>query len=137
MWDGSILQAVPGLRIAVPRDGTRLAEVLREAVAVTDGPTVLRFHGKLASGDIPAVGKLGGIIPGQAQSLLKGSLTTLTHNKGTGAAILAVGTLLALWSLTGAMQNVMWGLNVAYEREESRGFLRRIRQRSADSPGLP
>ena len=71
------------------------------------------------------VGKLGGIIPGQAQSLLKGSLTTFTHNKGTGAAILAVGSLLALWSLTGAMQNVMWGLNVAYEREESRGFLRR------------
>jgi membrane protein len=71
------------------------------------------------------VGKLGGILPGQAQSLLKGSLTTLTHNKGTGAVILAVGTVLALWSLTGAMQNVMWGLNVAYERDESRGFVRR------------
>src|SRR4029077_13548102 len=38
MWDGSILQLVPGLGIAVPRDGTRLAELLREAVAVNDGP---------------------------------------------------------------------------------------------------
>src|SRR6266487_3608737 len=43
MWDGSILQLVPGLRIAVPRDATRLAELLREAVATGDGPTALRF----------------------------------------------------------------------------------------------
>jgi hypothetical protein len=71
------------------------------------------------------VGKLGGIIPRQAQSLLKDSLTTLTNNKGTGVTVLIIGTLLALWSLTGAMQNVMWGLNVAYGRDDSRGFLRR------------
>jgi membrane protein len=71
------------------------------------------------------VNRLSSIIPAQAQSLLKSSLTTLTHNKGTGATVLIVGTLLALWSLTGAMQNVMWGLNVAYERDEGRGFVRR------------
>jgi membrane protein len=71
------------------------------------------------------VDKLGGIIPGQAQSLLRSSLTAMTQNKGTGLAVLVIGTLLALWSVTGAMQNVMWGLNVAYERDESRGFVRR------------
>jgi membrane protein len=71
------------------------------------------------------VDKLGGIIPGQAQSLLRDSLTTLTQNKGSGLAVLVTGTLLALWSVTGAMQNVMWGLNIAYERDESRGFVRR------------
>jgi len=59
MWDGSILQAVPGLRIAVPRDGIRLAELLREAVAIGDGPTALRFPGKLVAGEVPAIGKLG------------------------------------------------------------------------------
>jgi 1-deoxy-D-xylulose-5-phosphate synthase len=59
MWDGSILQAVPGLRIAVPRDGSRLAELLREAVAVSDGPTALRFPGKSVAGDIGAVASLG------------------------------------------------------------------------------
>jgi 1-deoxy-D-xylulose-5-phosphate synthase len=59
MWDGSILQVVPGLRIAVPRDGTRVAELLREAVAIDDGPTALRFPGRLAIADVPAVGKLG------------------------------------------------------------------------------
>jgi membrane protein len=71
------------------------------------------------------VGRLGGIIPGQAQSLLRSSLTNLVHNKGTGATVVVVGSVLALWSLTGAMQNVMWGLNVAYERDETRGFVRR------------
>jgi len=71
------------------------------------------------------VGKLGGIVPEQGQQLLRDSLTTLTNNKGTGLTVLVIGTLLALWSLTGAMQNLMWGLNVAYDREESRGFVRR------------
>jgi len=61
MWDGSILQVVPGMRIAVPRDGTRVAELLREAVAIDDGPTALRFPGRLAIGDVPAVGQLGGM----------------------------------------------------------------------------
>jgi 1-deoxy-D-xylulose-5-phosphate synthase len=59
MWDGSILQVVPGLRIAVPRDGSRVAELLREAVAIDDGPTAMRFPGRLATADVPAVGKLG------------------------------------------------------------------------------
>jgi 1-deoxy-D-xylulose-5-phosphate synthase len=59
MWDGSILQVVPGLRIAAPRDATRLAELLREAVDTHDGPTVLRFPKGAAGPDIPAVAALG------------------------------------------------------------------------------
>ncbi len=43
MWDLAILQAVPGIRIAAPRDGERLREELAEAVMVDDAPTVLRF----------------------------------------------------------------------------------------------
>jgi 1-deoxy-D-xylulose-5-phosphate synthase len=43
MWDLSILQVVPNIRIAAPRDATRLREELREAVQVDDAPTVLRF----------------------------------------------------------------------------------------------
>jgi membrane protein len=71
------------------------------------------------------IDKLNGVIPGQATSLLKGSLTTMTQHKGTGVAVLGIGGLLALWSLTGAMQNVMWATNIAYDREEGRGFVRR------------
>jgi len=61
MWDGSLLQIVPGIKVAVPRDGTRLTELLREAVAVSDGPTALRFPRGSAPADIPAVGTLAGM----------------------------------------------------------------------------
>src|SRR5262249_1923526 len=59
MWDGSLLQIVPGIRVAVPRDGTRLTELLREAVAISDGPTALRFPRGSVADDLPAVRKLG------------------------------------------------------------------------------
>ena len=71
------------------------------------------------------IGKLHGVMPGQATNLLEGSLSNLTHHKGTGIAVLIAGSILALWSLTGAMQNLMWALNIAYERDEQRGFIRR------------
>ncbi|HYB46198.1 MAG TPA: 1-deoxy-D-xylulose-5-phosphate synthase [Streptosporangiaceae bacterium] len=61
MWDGSILQVVPGLRIAAPRDATRIAELLAEAVEVSDGPTVLRFPKGTVGAEAEAVGKLGGM----------------------------------------------------------------------------
>ena len=71
------------------------------------------------------VDRLSGIMPADAQKLLQDSLGRLTNDKGTGVAILIVGSVLALWSLTGAMQNVMWGLNIAYDRDETRGFVRK------------
>jgi 1-deoxy-D-xylulose-5-phosphate synthase len=43
MWDLAILGVVPGIRIAVPRDEATLRAGLRQAVAVTDAPTVIRF----------------------------------------------------------------------------------------------
>jgi 1-deoxy-D-xylulose-5-phosphate synthase len=61
MWDGSILQVVPGLKIAAPRDGSRIAELLNEAIAVTDGPTVLRFPKGTVGAEAKAIGKLGGM----------------------------------------------------------------------------
>jgi membrane protein len=71
------------------------------------------------------IGKLHGILPAQATNLLQGSLTTMTQHKGTGVTILSIGAVLALWSLTGAMQNVMWATNIAYDQDEGRGFVRR------------
>jgi 1-deoxy-D-xylulose-5-phosphate synthase len=59
MWDGSILQVVPGLRIAAPRDATRIAELLSEAVDVSDGPTVVRFPKGTVGAEVEAVGSLG------------------------------------------------------------------------------
>ena len=61
MWDGSALQLVPGLRIAAPRDATRVAELLNEAVGISDGPTVVRYPKGKVGGEVEAVGKLGGM----------------------------------------------------------------------------
>jgi 1-deoxy-D-xylulose-5-phosphate synthase len=61
MWDLSLLQLVPGIRIAVPRDAATLREELAEAVAVHDAPTVLRFPTGAVGPDLPAVGRIGGM----------------------------------------------------------------------------
>ena len=61
MWDGSILQVVPGLRIAAPRDATRIAELLNEAVAVSDGPTVVRYPRGTVGAEAEAIGRIGGM----------------------------------------------------------------------------
>lgn len=71
------------------------------------------------------IDRLHGVIPSQATTLLEGSLRRLTQKQGTSITLIAVGGVLALWSLSGAMQNVMWALNLAYDREETRGFVRR------------
>ncbi len=59
MWDMSILSVVPGLRLAAPRDEATLREALRESVAVTDGPTVLRFPKGALPPDVPALERRG------------------------------------------------------------------------------
>ena len=61
MWDMSILQVVPGLAIAAPRDGARLRAQLTEAVARTAGPTVVRFPKGAVGADIPAVARQGNV----------------------------------------------------------------------------
>ncbi|MEW2318457.1 1-deoxy-D-xylulose-5-phosphate synthase [Streptomyces bauhiniae] len=61
MWDMSILQVVPGLRIAAPRDAAQLRAQLREAVAVDDAPTLVRFPKESAGPEIPALGHVGGM----------------------------------------------------------------------------
>jgi 1-deoxy-D-xylulose-5-phosphate synthase len=60
MWDMSVLQVVPGLRIAAPRDASRLRELLNEAVEVDDAPTVVRFPKGPPPADIEAVDQAGG-----------------------------------------------------------------------------
>jgi membrane protein len=77
------------------------------------------------SGAAGLVDRLSGVMPEEAQTLLTDSLARLTERNGTSLSILVIGSLLALWSLTGAMQNVIWGLNIAYQRDETRGFVRK------------
>jgi 1-deoxy-D-xylulose-5-phosphate synthase len=58
MWDLAMLQIVPGIRIASPRDETRLREQLAEAVAISDAPTVIRFSKGTVANELPAIRRL-------------------------------------------------------------------------------
>jgi 1-deoxy-D-xylulose-5-phosphate synthase len=61
MWDLSILQVVPGLRLAAPRDASTLRAELAEALQVSDAPTVLRFPKGAVCDEVAAVGQVGGM----------------------------------------------------------------------------
>ncbi|KAB2370924.1 1-deoxy-D-xylulose-5-phosphate synthase [Actinomadura montaniterrae] len=83
MWDLSLLQLVPGMRIAVPRDGARVAELLRECLAVSDGPTALRFPKGAVAADLDAVDRIG-------------AMDVLARHQGANGAdvlIVAVGAM--------------------------------------------
>lgn len=58
IWDLAMLQLVPRIRIAAPRDAARLREELAEAVKVSDGPTVLRYPKGAVGKELPAVERL-------------------------------------------------------------------------------
>ena len=61
IWDMALTGIVPTLHLAAPRDSARLKEVLREAVAINDAPTVIRFPKGAVSEDIPAFERRDGI----------------------------------------------------------------------------
>ena len=67
--------------------------------------------------------RLDGIVPQSAIALLSDSLVRTTAAGGGGVVMIVGGGLLALWTLTSAMTTLMWALNVAFDREEDRGFL--------------
>lgn len=58
MWDLALLQIIPGIHIAAPRDANTLREELNEAVAVNDAPTVVRFPKGGVGDDIPSLRRL-------------------------------------------------------------------------------
>lgn len=58
MWDLSMLQIVPGLHLAAPRDAVRLREELREAVAIEDAPSVVRYSKGQVGPEIVALERL-------------------------------------------------------------------------------
>ncbi|NUS37355.1 MAG: 1-deoxy-D-xylulose-5-phosphate synthase [Pseudarthrobacter sp.] len=58
MWDMAMVQIVPGLHLAAPRDATRLREELREALAISDAPTVVRFSKGSVGPEVEALERL-------------------------------------------------------------------------------
>ncbi len=58
MWDMALMQIIPGMHLAAPRDAVRLREELREAVAIKDAPTVVRFSKGEVGPEIVALQRL-------------------------------------------------------------------------------
>jgi 1-deoxy-D-xylulose-5-phosphate synthase len=61
MWDMSILQVVPGLHLAAPRDGSRLRDTLARSLTIDDAPSVIRLPKEQVQPDLPAVDQLDGM----------------------------------------------------------------------------
>jgi membrane protein len=70
------------------------------------------------------IDRIGSVTPADVTALLDDSLTRMSQNDSGGWTIAALGFVLALWTTTGAMTALMRALNRAYERKETRGFLR-------------
>jgi membrane protein len=72
------------------------------------------------------VDKVDTVAPQEAVTLLRDSLDRVAESQSSsGITMIVVGSVLALWTLTGSMQTLMWALNSAYDREETRGFVKR------------
>jgi membrane protein len=68
--------------------------------------------------------RFSSIAPAETVTLLDDSLDRLVQNQGGSVALLSIGAVLAVWTATGAMTSLMRALNTAYDRDETRGFLR-------------
>ncbi len=83
VWDMSMLQIVPGLQIAAPRDEPTLKQALREAVDINDAPSVVRFSKGAVPQDIPALAR-------------EGSVDILARHGNAEVCILAIGSFAQL-----------------------------------------
>ena len=61
IWDLALTGIVPTMHVAAPRDASRLREVLREAVTISDAPSMVRFPKGAVQSDIPAFERRNGI----------------------------------------------------------------------------
>ena len=61
IWDLALTGIVPTLHVAAPRDGVRLRELLREALEISDAPSLIRFPKGAISKELPAFERRDGI----------------------------------------------------------------------------
>ncbi len=78
MWDMTLTSIVPGLRLAAPRDGEQVKRQLREALDVSDAPTVIRFPKGDVADPLTAV-------------RTSGDVDVLFENSGKDVDLLVVG----------------------------------------------
>ncbi|WP_458683569.1 transketolase C-terminal domain-containing protein, partial [Prescottella equi] len=112
MWDLSLLGIVPGIRVAAPRDAATLREELDEALAVNDGPTVIRFPKGAVGEDVPAIRRLDGIVDVlQMPEGDRGDVLLVAVGSFAGVALEAAERL-AQHGITAAVIDPRWVLPV-------------------------
>jgi 1-deoxy-D-xylulose-5-phosphate synthase len=111
MWDLAILQVVPGIRIAAPRDAETLREELNEAVLIKDAPTVLRFSKGSVGSPIKAVRRTQDGVDILSEAPSKDVLLLCV---GSMASVgLEVSTLLAAQGIGATVIDPRWVVPVA------------------------
>jgi len=106
MWDLALLQIVPGIEIAAPRDAIRLKEELAEAIAINDRPTVIRFPKGAAPQEIPALKRLSDGVEVLAESPSKDVLLVAVGAMATVA--LKVAELLSAHGIGATVIDPRW-----------------------------
>lgn len=104
VWDLALTSIVPGIQVAAPRDSDTLRELLREAVDIDSGPTVVRFP----KGELPA--------PIQAIDTLDDGTDVLAYldtgiEDAPDVLLVAVGERAGA-VLAAAQRLLEWGVNV-------------------------
>ena len=83
------------------------------------------FFGLWAGPDTVAriVDKLGTLIPAEAVTLVDETLRRVIDNRSGGFALVVVGFVLALWTVSGTMGAVIRALNRIHRERDTRGFV--------------
>jgi len=72
------------------------------------------------------ISSLSSVLPGDAASLVGKQMTSLAQSKGTGVGIgLVISLVLALWSASGGVGNLIAAVNTAYDEKETRNFFKK------------
>ncbi|WP_084734366.1 1-deoxy-D-xylulose-5-phosphate synthase [Rhodococcus sp. RD6.2] len=112
MWDFSLLGIVPGMRVAAPRDAATLREELGEALAISDGPTAVRFPKGAVGDDIPALERVGGVDVLAMPAARSGDVLIVAVGSFAGIA-LETAKRLAQQGISAAVVDPRWVLPVA------------------------
>lgn len=71
------------------------------------------------------IGTLGSVVPADALNIIREQIERISSNSGGSLGLASVfGILVALWSANAGMKAVIDALNVAYDEEEKRSFIR-------------
>lgn len=111
MWDLAIFQVVPNMRIAAPRDAEMLKELLGEAIAVDNAPTMVRFGKGAVDQPIAAIKRLADGVDVLSQSAAKDVLLVAVGSMAKVAN--EVASLLAAQGIGATVIDPRWVVPVA------------------------